>query len=397
MTHSTPLTAKHSLVCFSHLRWNFVFQRPQHLMSRFARHRRVFFVEEPVYFGGSAAWIDAVPCPRTGVIVVRPCLPEDWRWNATKVTQGLLARFFAERDIEQSIIWFYTPMAMDLLPSDVQSAMVVYDCMDELSGFLGAPTDLSQYEQRLLKAAHLVFTGGVSLFEAKRKLHPQVHAFPSGVDVEHFLRARRDIEEPADQMDLGRPRLGFAGVIDERMDLNLMRGIAERRPDWQIVMLGPVVKIDPNSLPRNPNIHWLGMKEYQELPRYFKGWDVGMIPFALNDATRFISPTKTPEYLAAGLPVVSTPIKDVVRPYGELGLAHIARDAEGFVTEAEHAMTYGMSLKWRERADQFLKSLSWDATWSSMNRLIEETLRSHNTAAVSQLNQGRRQTEVAGV
>jgi UDP-galactopyranose mutase len=200
--------------------------------------------------------------------------------------------------------------------------------------------------------------------------------FPSGVDIQHFVHARAGKADHHEHAKIARPRLGYAGVIDERLDLELIDKIAQRRPQWQLVMIGPVVKIDPAMLPRRSNIHWLGMKDYRDLPAYFAGWDVAMMPFALNDATRFISPTKTPEYLSAGLPVVSTPIRDVVRPYGELGLARIAQHAEEFVAAADQAMQNGMSLKWRERADAFLQTLSWDSVWSEMNQLIHSRLRS---------------------
>jgi UDP-galactopyranose mutase len=375
MTNQTHSTTQ-DLFCLSHLRWNFVFQRPQHLMSRFARHRRVFFVEEPVYSENPLAVVESVVCPRTGVVVVTPRLPEKWRANSRQILAPMLGEYLAEHNVRNPIAWFYTPMALELLPASVTPAAVVYDCMDELSGFHGAHSQISEFERRLMKIADLVFTGGFSLYEAKRKLHSQVHAFPSGVDVEHFLRARTPQEEPSDQKSIPRPRIGFAGVVDERMDLNLLREVAVRRPNWQLIMLGPVVKIDPATLPRLSNIHWLGMKDYRDLPIYFSNWDLGMMPFAMNDATRYISPTKTPEYLAAGLPVVSTPIRDVVRPYGEFGLAHIAKDAEEFVVQAEHAMAFGMTMKWRERADAFLASLSWDATWNSMDQLISAVTRS---------------------
>jgi UDP-galactopyranose mutase len=194
------------------------------------------------------------------------------------------------------------------------------------------------------------------------------------VDVPHFAQARTIRKTASDQAHLPRPRIGYAGVIDERIDLELIDYISESRPDWQVVMVGPVVKIDPASLPQRANLHWLGMKDYRDLPTYFAGWDAALLPFALNDATRFISPTKTPEYLAAGLPVISTPIRDVVRPYGDLGLARIAKTAEEFVFAVEQSMTHGLSMKWRERADSFLRTLSWDETWGSMSSLIDEVV-----------------------
>ena len=195
----------------------------------------------------------------------------------------------------------------------------------------------------MLARADLVFTGGQSLYEAKRGQHPRVFAFPSSVDAAHFARARRATDDPADQAAIPHPRLGFFGVIDERMDLDLLAAIADARPDWHLVIIGPVVKVDPASYRERANIHYLGKKDYQELPGYLAGWDVALLPFAINESTRFISPTKTPEYLAAGKPVVSTPIRDVVRPYGMRGLVHIAATADDFV----HGDRAGAHRGWR--------------------------------------------------
>jgi UDP-galactopyranose mutase len=242
--------------------------------------------------------------------------------------------------------------------------------MDELSMFKDAPPRLLDNEERLLKMADLVFTGGVSLFEYKCDRHPHVFACPSGVDVAHFGRARSIASDHPDQAAIPHPRVGFAGVIDERMNLDLVRELAELRPDWQFVFVGPVVKIGSAALPQASNLHWLGKKPYDDLPQFFAGWDAALMPFALNDATRFISPTKTPEYLSAGLPVVSTPIRDVVRPYGELGLVHIADNAQQCAAALEQVMCFGMTLKWRERADAFLKTLAWDDVWAEMDARI---------------------------
>jgi UDP-galactopyranose mutase len=205
-----------------------------------------------------------------------------------------------------------------------------------------------------------------------------VHLFPSSVDAEHFARARSITEDPPDQARIPRPRLGYCGVIDERMDLPLIRSVAEARPDWQLVMLGPVTKLDPARLPRLGNTHYLGPKGYGELPTYLAGWDVALLPFARNRATRFISPTKTPEYLAAGKPVVSTPIGDVVRPYGEAGLVRIAASTPEFVAEVEAALAEEGSAEGalrRKQADVLLALTSWDRTWAAMNGLIEKLVR----------------------
>ncbi|MDX6804938.1 glycosyltransferase [Terrihabitans sp. PJ23] len=274
----------------------------------------------------------------------------------------------------QWVHWYYTPMALSF-SRHLSPGLCIYDNMDELSAFRGAPPRMVALERELLRRADIVFTGGQSLFEAKKDRHPNVHAFPSSIDAGHFHQARgKALDEPEDQAAIPHPRLGFFGVIDERMDVDLVGRMADLRPDWQFVMIGPVVKIDPAALPQRPNLHWLGGKSYQELPAYLSGWDAGIMPFAINESTRFISPTKTPEFLAAGLPVVSTPIRDVIRPYGDLELVEIAADAETFVQKAEEAIARAGE-PWLARVDEHLATMSWDMTWQSMDQLMASTSR----------------------
>jgi glycosyltransferase involved in cell wall biosynthesis len=358
------------LVCFSHLRWDFVFQRPNHLMSRFARTRRVVFVEEPVFEQGrNNATVDVVS-PMDGLFVLTPRLRTGLSDDVAMVVQrNALEVALAELAVEPGVLWFYNPLALPLA-AGMAAEVVVYDCMDELTGFHGAPLALAERETELFSRADLVFTGGRSLWEAKRKRHPRVHAFPSSVDLEHFTRARTGLLDPKPQASLGRPRIGFFGVVDERMDLVLLETMAEQRRDWEIVVVGPVVKISEASLPRASNLHWLGQRSYDELPAYLANWDVAMLPFALNDATRFISPTKTLEYLAGGKPVVATPIADVVHPYGDLGLVRIAERGD-FVAAVDAALGADLT-DHVARADQLLSSTSWDVTWAAMNGLIED-------------------------
>jgi UDP-galactopyranose mutase len=251
---------------------------------------------------------------------------------------------------------------------------IVYDCMDELSAFQGAPATLKDRETKLMRRSSLVLTGGRSLYEAKKNQHQNIHPFPSSVDIAHFGKARRSVIDPPDQASIPHPRLGFFGVIDERLDIGLLDGVAAARPDWHLIMLGPVVKIDPTSLPQRPNIHYLGSKQYEALPAYVATWDVALLPFARNAATQFISPTKTPEYLAAGKPVVSTSIRDVVRPYGEQGLARIADDVDGFVRACSAAMVEDASARITQ-ADAFLRQTSWDGTWSRIRSLVHDAMR----------------------
>ena len=368
------------VVCVSHLRWDFVYQRPQHLFSRCAREHRVFFVEEPM-FDADEPFLDVLD--RTGGLrVVVPHLPvglDPDRAEAYQIT--LLADLFEDYAIEDFVLWYYTPMAIGFT-RHLQPSATVYDCMDELSAFRGAPLLMRQREAELLARADLVFTGGQSLYEAKKHQHPAVYAFPSSVDVAHFAQARTLQLDPADQAAIPAPRLGFYGVIDERMDIELLDGLAALRPDWQIVMVGPVIKIDEADLPRRPNIHYLGSKQYAELPAYLAGWDVALMPFARNESTKYISPTKTPEYLAAGKPVVSTSIRDVVRPYAEQGLVRIADTAEETLAAVEAALAEDAVAR-LERTDAFLKQMSWDRTWSRMARLIDDVLATRDVSAPS--------------
>jgi UDP-galactopyranose mutase len=358
------------LVCLSHLRWDFVYQRPQHLLSRCARERRVFYFEEPHY--GDALRLD-VRRSEEGVYVAVPHLPEGVRGNMEAeeaLLQSLLARLFAEHRVREHVLWYYTPMPVSWT-RHLRPLGVVYDCMDELTAFKGAPPELREREAELFRRSDLVFTGGQSLYEAKRGRAPHVYAFPSGIDREHFGRARQVTTDPADQAGIPHPRLGFFGVVDERFDLELLDALSRERPDWHFVIIGPVVKIDPEVLPRGANVHYLGGKSYKELPEYLAGWDVATLLFARNEHTRYISPTKTPEYLAAGKPVVSTSIKDVVRPYGELGLVRIADDAREFARAADELMQAGVDDDWLAQVDAMLVQNTWDRTWARMSELIE--------------------------
>jgi UDP-galactopyranose mutase len=258
---------------------------------------------------------------------------------------------------------------------------VVYDCMDELSAFKGAPSIMRERESELLSCADVVFTGGQSLYEAKRNQHPNIHPIPSSIDAPHFAQARNPAEDPEDQADIPHPRLGYFGVIDERMDTGLLSRIAEARIDWHLVMIGPIVKIDPADLPRHPNIHYLGGKDYKQLPDYLAGWDVALLPFAINDSTRFISPTKTPEYLAAGKPVVSTPIRDVVRPYGKMNLVSIAEGHSDFIKAIETILKEGTgSPGWLARVDEHLSQNSWDKTWLRMMKELDRAIGTRRAA-----------------
>jgi protoporphyrinogen oxidase/glycosyltransferase involved in cell wall biosynthesis len=365
------------VVVFSHLRWDFVFQRPQHLLSRLAGSgvaARIWFVEEPVHSAGEPHVERWSPCE--GVTVLRARTPVEapgFHDDQLPALTALLQETFAAENVNEPVVWFYTPMALPLLDM-LQARAVVYDCMDELSAFDFAPRQLQQREAALLSLADLVLTGGPSLYEAKKPLHANVHCFPSAVDALHFAPHARPLLDSPLQADIAPPRLGFFGVIDERLDLALIGALAAAEPGWQIVMVGPVVKIDPATLPRADNVHWLGQQPYASLPALVSGWDVCLLPFALNAATRFISPTKTLEYMAADKPVVSTAVRDVAALYGDQ--VAIAQDAAEFIELCRVAL--------REDAEQRLTRVaemracvarySWDRTAQAIGSLIEDAV-----------------------
>jgi UDP-galactopyranose mutase len=376
------------LICFSHLRWDFVFQRPQHLMSRFARDMSVIYWEEPMEIGAKeTAYLrvrSAEDYPNVRIVVphLPAGMPEQERDAAlTRLLDAHLA------SVQGPLIaWYYTPMMLGF-SRDIEADLTVYDAMDELSKFRFAPEKLLELEQELLDKAAIVFTGGPSLYEAKKGRHSNVHCFPSSVDRTHFAKARGGLFDPADQEELPRPRLGFYGVFDERFDSDLLAKVAEMRPDWSFVMVGPVVKIAPEDLPKRPNIHYLGGKTYGQLPAYLSGWDVALMPFAMNESTEFISPTKTPEYLAGGKPVVSTPIKDVVRHYGGLEGVKIAGNPQEFVAACEAALELSRNPEsgWLAQADLMLSATSWDTTQARMAGLVADLLGTREASAAPAL------------
>jgi glycosyltransferase involved in cell wall biosynthesis len=358
-----------TVVVYSHLRWNFVYQRPQHLLSRLASRWPIVFIEEPL--PGAAADriepIDAAP----GVTVWRPHVrgsQHGFHPSHQPVLKRLVAEELAAQGITAHWAWLYTPMALAVAQAQAPGG-IIYDCMDELSAFGGAPPELLALEDALLRVADVVFTGGRSLYAAKRHRHGNIHCFPSSVDAQHF---RPGIADHPLQAGLPTPRLGYCGVIDERMDLALVDGIAATRPEWQLVMVGPTAKIDPAARPQRPNIQWLGQQPYQELPAFINGWDVCLLPFALNESTRYISPTKTLEYMACGKPSVSTAIRDVVEPYGHV--VPIRDDVAGFVAACDELLARSpaaASAHAHELAD-IVRHTSWDRTAEAMARLIQQ-------------------------
>jgi UDP-galactopyranose mutase len=367
---------RYTIVAFSHLRWNFVYQRPQHLLSRLAAKRPVFFIEEPeIDVAGPVRWERTDPHPN--VTVLRPRTPSrapGFHPDQIALLKPLMRDLAIDLRDSNLLAWLYTPMALPLA-EELEPGAMVYDCMDELSLFWAAPPELLAREAELLERADLVFTGGPSLYRAKQSRHPNVHCFPSSVDAAHFHQARapangEQLGEAEDQSAIPHPRLGFYGVIDERLDLPLIDSLAAARPEWQIVLVGPVVKIDPATLPRRPNIHYFGQRTYADLPGYLAGWDVCLLPFAQNDSTRFISPTKTLEYMAAERPIVSTPIADVAGPYGDI--VYLGGTPEEFLAACDAALASDAEERNRQATlmRKVLSGTSWDVTVTAMEDLL---------------------------
>jgi UDP-galactopyranose mutase len=364
------IPAVQSILVFSHLRWDFVFQRPQHVLTRLAKHYRVYFFEEPVASASNEHLEINVPVPNVHICRPHSTLGSPgFHDDQIPTLQRMVLELVKRERIEDYAVWFYSPMALPLMKG-LEPAAVIYDCMDELAAFRNAPRQLLQRESALLRAADMVFTGGPSLYRAKRERHASVHCLPSSVDAAHFSKARRPVGE-RQRGELSQPRLGYFGVIDERIDLELIAALADARPQWQIDMIGPHAKIDPQLLPRRPNIHYLGLRPYEELPELMARWEVCLQPFALNEATRYISPTKTLEYMAAEKPIVSTPVTDVVEPYGEF--VYIANGAGEFIDACERALHADEAERGERlaRMRETLAQTSWDRTAERMRALLE--------------------------
>ena len=364
-TNKRSLTASdngYNMVVFCHLRWSFVYQRPQHLISRMAKQYKVLFVEEPIGYGGEEC-NSQVEIVNDNLHILKP---------KTRNIEGLKIILHALlKNSSPEVGWFYSAAFSPLL-TDFKFDTVVYDCMDELSLFKGAPQELITQEKFLLSEAHVVFTGGKSLYESKNKNHQNVYCFPSSVDRKHFSTALDNIEIPEDLEKIKTPVIGYLGVIDERINLSLLQETAQLQPNMSFVMIGPLAKISEGELPREKNIHYLGMKSYDVLPNYLKGFDIAMMPFALNDATKFISPTKTLEFMAAGKPIVSTAIRDVVRDYSHcIAIIDTAKDFAGTLEEL-----WRISIPdYTEKYEDILQNTSWDATANQMTKKIKSISR----------------------
>ncbi|GAB3512776.1 glycosyltransferase family protein [Emticicia fontis] len=374
--HDTQIVEVHeednidTLLCFSPIKWESVFQRPQHLMSHAAKKWRVFYIEDP-------SFEEKIKEPELGIkelkkhknlLVVSPKLSKDLSKKDTdKIMQELLARLCADYKILNYGTWYYSPTVIQYT-SELYPRVVVYDCCTPIRSTQPALIDI---ENELISQSDLVFTNGKSLYEAKQNWHPQVYNFPSSIDKEHFMQARIELPEPADQEEILLPRLGLYGAIDECFDVELLRALSDRRPDWQFVLIGPIVGIDEDKLPKAENIHYLGTKSYQEMPSYISGWNAALLLVSTSIASQAHIPTRTPEYLAAFKPIISTPVPDIISPYQEMGLVNTAENVFEFETAIEEVLLHDKRKEWKKNIDEFLKTHSWDITWQQMRHLIK--------------------------
>lgn len=370
-----------TMVVHCHLRWDGVWQRPQQIMSRMARNRRIAFIEEP-FFGAGEPRLAVREAD--GITVVQPHVPpqEEHLPRVSpanqQIVRELVGPFLRENGFGGGVRWHYAPMAT-YMRDLTDDHLVVYDCMDELSAFKGAPPELVDRERDLMDEAQVMFTGGLSMWLNKKQHHPNCHRFDSGVDVEHFqLATKAETRVPDDARNLASPVLGYYGVIDERMDYEAIRALAAAFPLGTVLLIGPVTKVDPAELPKAPNIVYTGQRGYADLPRYLKAFDVALVPFADNPATRFLSPTKTLEYFAGLKPVVSSPVKDVVENYADI--VRLARSPEEYVSAVKAALAEDNS----DRARRGLAKAgekTWDAIVADMEALMEAAARQSRVAA----------------
>jgi UDP-galactopyranose mutase len=335
----------------------------------------VFYFEEPIIGNYESNFLKTIYSKNLKLTVITPHIKENTNeYDINLYLKDSVHEIIRWYNVSDYLLWYLTPMAVEFT-GDLHPKSIVYDSMDELSAFKGAHPNMLKNENTLFKMADVVFTGGYHLYEFKKNRHHNIHPIPSSIDQAHFESGLGGTD-PADQAHIPFPRVGFFGVLDERLDIDLLDGLALEMPDYHFVMIGPVVKIDPASLPRHENIHYLGQKSYQELPAYLAHWDVAFLPFAKNDSTRFISPTKIPEYLSANKPVVSTSIRDVIVPYGEMGMVEIADKVDDFSSAIKRMMTQRDNDNWQKMVNEHLKTNSWDLTWSKMKNIIYSTLES---------------------
>lgn len=370
--------ASFSFIVYSHLRWDFVWQRPQQILSRLAVEHPILFVEEPLYHASNKARLD-ITHPYANVVRVVPHLNSDSAHDydgAMEIVRDLLQEklhndLLLRQTFYQRVLWFYTPMPVTIMAGEFDEKGIVYDCMDELAQFKNAPTELRDREKLLLKKAQVVFTGGRNLYESKSRLHDNVHFFGCGVDIDHFGKARHpETTIPEELKDIRTPIAGYFGVIDERLDYALIERLAREHAEWTFAMVGPVVKVSTSILPQAPNIKWLGQRDYKDLPNFVKAYDVCLMPFALNEATQYINPTKTLEYMAAHKPILSTAVPDVVKNFAPI--VQIARTQDEFVQKL--SSTRHLPKSTLAAGLRMAREASWEAIVDNIKHLIKTSV-----------------------
>lgn len=357
------------LIVFSHFRWNFIFQRPQHILSRQSKHRRVYYFEDPLYGLTEEPKIQ-VKETSENVLIVTPYLPSRTDPQRTnQILTRLIDELIYDEEILDFSLWYYDPLALGfsrhLLPQNI-----IFDCMDELFSHNQPNSELlKELETELIYKSDLIFMNGHTLYQSKKHLHKNIHFLPSSIDLHHFSQARHRLTEPDDQVYIPHPRIGFYGVIDQRVDLELIQKIAEQRPSYQFIIVGPIINIDSKRLPLQNNIHFLGKKDYDTLPLYIAGWDCTIMPYYLNEYTQYTSPAKTLELLAAGKPIVSTPLPDIIYPYQKEKIVHTADTPENFIAKIDLAMNEKTDPSWIDRVESYLEDNNWDSIFNRMAEL----------------------------
>jgi UDP-galactopyranose mutase len=371
------------LICFSCVPWDFIYHRPQHLMTRFAKHFRVIYVEPPAYGEGHPSY--ELSYPKENIISVKLRLPAGLpEEQAANVQQEKLAQFLNDLQVKHYVFWYYSPVALTFTNA-FQPVLKVYDCMTEFP-YAQDGIDVRALEDSLLRQADFVFTAGPSLHETRRSFNQNTYCLPGSVDIDHFYGARYYHADPAEQAKIPHPRIGFAGVIDDRIDFTLLKAVALRKPEWHLVLLGPIVGLKKSDLPELSNLHFIEKKSYEELPGYISGWNITMLPFAHTDATRFINPLQATEFLAAGKPVIAAPVIDIIRTYGNRGLIQIAGTPEEFVRVANTHFTSRDKTEWNDHVAEFLSLNSWDKTWQRMMDMIWPRVRENMQQEITTSN-----------
>jgi glycosyltransferase involved in cell wall biosynthesis len=370
----------YSIIVHCHLCWDWVWQRPQQFVSRLSQRHKILFVEVIAPAADLATPTARFRGPENfpNVTILTLQFPAA-RWNDGEYVDAERRRMVQEfitgpvaGQFDNAVQWFYDPMAVPAFAGKMDEILTVYDCMDELSKFKCAPPEIIERERQLLGRADVVFTGGRKLFEAKSQHNDNCHFYGCGVDCEHFGKAREErTEVPAELRGMQKPVLGYFGVVDERMDYELIARLADANPKWSVVMIGPVLKVDEAVLPKRPNLHWLGQRSYSDLPAYCKGFDVCLMPFALNESTEFINPTKALEYMATGRMIVSTAVPDVVRNFGSV--VKIAKNQKEFISLCQRAVEKPEQDA-IERGLQMASENTWEKIVARMERHIEDAM-----------------------